>query len=258
MDVRPLGATKLTVSALGLGTVKLGRTQGVKYPAPFELPSDEQASHLIAHAADLGINLIDTAPAYGSSESRLGRLLRGQRDRWTIVTKAGESFEDGVSRFDFTPAAVRASVDRSLARLQTDRVEILLIHSDGTIELELEQSGLLHCMRDLKTQGKIRAFGVSTKTARGGLLAAATCDVVMVTLNPAYRADIPVIEAARARNVGVLIKKALGSGHLAATGPRLRGVIDIPGVSSVILGTTSPEHLRENCAEALSVLTRSQ
>ena len=65
--MRPLGNTGLTVSALGLGTVKIGRDKGVKYPNGFTIPDDKAVSDLLAQARDLGINLIDTAPAYGSS-----------------------------------------------------------------------------------------------------------------------------------------------------------------------------------------------
>ena len=101
---RPLGSTGLTVSPLGLGTVKLGRDQGVKYPTGFTIPGDEEARLLLAQARELGINLIDTAPAYGRSEERLGPLLRGQRDEWVIVSKVGEEFEEGLSHFDFSAA----------------------------------------------------------------------------------------------------------------------------------------------------------
>lgn len=68
---RPLGDTGLAVSPLGLGTVKFGRDQGVKYPSGFTIPDDREAADLLALARDLGINLIDTAPAYGRSEERL-------------------------------------------------------------------------------------------------------------------------------------------------------------------------------------------
>ena len=68
MELRPLGATGLQVSPLGLGTVKFGRNQGVKYPQAFNLPSDREALALLELAWDLGINLLDTAPAYGESE----------------------------------------------------------------------------------------------------------------------------------------------------------------------------------------------
>ena len=89
---RPFGDTGIEVSPIGLGTVKLGRDQGVKYPNGFTIPDDKAASDLIALARDLGINLIDTAPAYGVSEERLGPLLKGQRQNWVICSKVGEEF----------------------------------------------------------------------------------------------------------------------------------------------------------------------
>ena len=113
---RPLGSTGLYVSPLGLGTVKLGRDQGVKYPDRFRIPDDTQALALLNQARELGINLIDTAPAYGISEERLGPLLRGQRQDWVIVSKVGEEFSNGASHFDFTPAHTRFSLERSLRR----------------------------------------------------------------------------------------------------------------------------------------------
>ena len=72
---RILGSTGLEVSTLGLGTVKFGRNSGVKYPNQFDLPDDEQIRQLLAQASDHGMNLLDTAPAYGSSEERLGLSL---------------------------------------------------------------------------------------------------------------------------------------------------------------------------------------
>src|SRR3546814_6132063 len=88
MDLVALGSTGLKVSPLGLGTVKFGRNQGVKYPAAFEIPDEEALAGLLDLARSLGVNLLDTAPAYGGSEERLGRLLRGQRDRWVIDRKS--------------------------------------------------------------------------------------------------------------------------------------------------------------------------
>lgn len=264
MELRPLGSTGLAVSVLGLGTVKLGRDQGVKYPGGTRIPSDDEAKTLVSTAADLGITLIDTAPAYGTSESRLGTLLAGQRDRWAIVTKVGEEFENGQSRFDFSAAAVRASVERSLTRLRTDRVECVLIHSDGLVENAPELDGTIDELDRLKSRGLIRSFGASTKTVPGGLRALDRCDVVMVTLNPGAKDDLAVIAEAKKRNKGVLIKKALASGHAAVGGmsagataqgadpvaETIRFAIGTPGVSSVIVGTSSPAHLAENCRAA--------
>lgn len=265
MDLRPLGGTGISVSPLGLGTVKLGRTQGVKYPRPFQIPDDAGAARLLETAAAQGINLLDTAPAYGNSEERLGTLLSGQRDRWVLVTKVGEEFVHGASEFDFSAGAVRASVERSLLRLRTDRIDILLVHSDGVIESDLTAGGLLEELRGLKRRGLVRAIGASTKTPAGAMNAVSCCDVVMVTLNASQRDDEPAIQEAHRRNVGVLVKKALTSGqfeHAGAPGSissveaALGFVLETPGVSSAVIGTIDPAHLEADCGAARAVLRR--
>src|SRR5690606_3468879 len=253
---RPLGQTGMAVSVLGLGTVKLGRDQGVKYPASFTIPDDRAARNLLAQARDLGINLLDTAPAYGTSEARLGVLLADQRNDWLICTKVGEEFIDGASRFDFSPAHTRRSVERSLRRLATDHLDIVLVHSDGNDEHIIRDLGTLETLADLKREGKLRAFGMSTKTLAGGLLAAEVCDCVMVTWNLAHREEVPVIDRCQALGRGVLIKKALASGHLAGAGgdpvaESLAMIFAHPGVSSAIVGTIDAAHLAANAARVL-------
>ena len=251
--LRALGDTGLTVSALGLGTVKIGRDQGVKYPTAFTIPDDDAVRHLLARARDLGINLIDTAPAYGRSEERLGQLL-SHRDHWVIVTKVGEEFEHGESRFDFTPEHTRASVERSLRRLNTDYLDVVLVHSDGN-DLAVLRQGTLEALDDLKREGKIRATGVSTKTVEGGLETLRRADIAMVTYNLAHQDEKPVIDFAAERGKGILIKKAFASGHLPADHPdpvqaSLDRVLGTPGVGAVIAGTVNPHHLEENVAKA--------
>ena len=103
MELRQLGPRGPQVSPLALGGTKFGRREGVKYPTSFELPSDGELAGLLALAKDLGINLIDTAPAYGSSEARIGTLAAAD-DHWRIATKVGETLVDGQSQFDFSPA----------------------------------------------------------------------------------------------------------------------------------------------------------
>ena len=100
LQKRALGQSGIMVSCLGLGTVKFGRNQEVKYPRNFSLPSDNMILNLLDQAEDLGINFLDTAPAYGSSEQRIGRLLTLRQD-WIICTKVGEEFVTGKSFFDF-------------------------------------------------------------------------------------------------------------------------------------------------------------
>ncbi|MGD2054394.1 MAG: aldo/keto reductase, partial [Gammaproteobacteria bacterium] len=130
MKLRALGSTGIKVSPLGLGTVKIGRNEQVKYPQGFKIPDDEHVSGLLALARDLGINFIDTAPAYGTSEQRLGQLLP-ERDNWVIMTKVGEIFENGQSRFDFSAQHTRQSVENSLKKLRREMIDVVLVHSDG-------------------------------------------------------------------------------------------------------------------------------
>jgi len=248
MELRPLGGTGIRISPLGLGTVKLGRNRQVKYPRPFEIPDDAAVSRLLALARELGINLLDTAPAYGASEERLGRLLPGPRADWVIVSKAGEFFEAGRSRHDFSYAATVRTVEQSLRHLNTDYLDAVLIHSDGDDLRILEQEGALDALRELKERGLIRAHGMSTKTVAGGLRAVEETDMVMVTCNPAHREELPVLAAAAARSKGVLIKKALQSGHAGEGGvaEAMRFIFAQPGVSGIIVGTIDPGHLRAN------------
>jgi aryl-alcohol dehydrogenase-like predicted oxidoreductase len=257
MDRIALGDTGIQISRLGLGTVKFGRNEQVKYPTSFELPNDGEIRSLLDLASELGVNMLDTAPAYGSSMQRLGSLLNGRRERWVIVSKVGEFFEQGRSRFDFSYAATVQTVEESLRILRTDYLDMVLIHSDGDDVRIFEQEATMDALRDLKRRGLIRAHGMSSKTLAGGLRTVAEADVVMATLNPAYRDELPVIAAAHASNKGVLIKKGLQSGHIA--GPEgvteaMRLIFSQAGVGGLIVGTVNPQHLRDNVATLNAVL----
>lgn len=247
MQKRCLGKTGIEVSAVGLGTVKFGRTQGVKYPASFSLPSDNEINLLLETAAELGINLLDTAPAYGSSEERLGTLLYGRRHEWVIVSKAGEYFVDGQSHYDFSPHALQQSVEQSLRRLKTDYLDVLLVHSNGEDQRIIEEDHVFTTLAALKKSGKIRAYGMSTKTVSGGLLTVTEADVAMVTFNPQYTDEREVIMHAHAMNKGILVKKAFASGHqVQSAAETMKWIVNEPGVTSVIVGTINLAHLREN------------
>lgn len=266
MDLTHLGSTGLSVSRLGLGTVKFGRNTGVKYPSPFDLPSDDHCRALLDAARDLGINLIDTAPAYGASEERLGRLLQGDRDRWMIVTKCGEEFDGTSSRFDFSAKSLRAGVERSLRRLRTDRLELVLIHSDGQDEAGLVAGEAGQTLRDLKREGKIVSTGLSAKTLEGAQAAAESLDVVMVTYNLADSSMLPFIRhPPNLGHIGILVKKPLASGWLPADqladaaplDPIERAMAHIfreANISAAIVGTLSLEHLRRNVHAAIAAI----
>lgn len=252
-----LGNTGITVSRLGLGTVKFGRNQGVHYPQSFELPTDKTIEVLLQTAKELGINLLDTAPAYGTSEERLGKLLKNQRNQWVISTKVGEEFIEGQSRFDFSPEAIQKSIERSLTRLKTDYVDIVLVHSNGEDKKIIEEYSVFSILSEMKKAGLIRAFGMSTKTLAGGKLAVENSDVVMVTYNPVHIEEREVIEHALQNNKSVFIKKGLMSGHLNKipavnkeendpVADAMQFIFKQPGVTSLIVGTLNPDHLRHN------------
>lgn len=244
---RELGRTGIHVSLLGLGTVKLGRNQQVKYPRPFDLPDDAAARRLLDCAAELGVNLLDTAPAYGASEARLGALLEGRRQDWVLCTKVGEEFEAGRSWFDFSADHVYRSVTRSLERLRTDYLDVVLIHSDGNDLDILERYGALDALMSFKDSGTVRAVGMSHKTEAGGRRALERgCDVIMATLNAGDDRESDLIREAGERRCGVLVKKALASGY--ANADSLRFAAAHAGVSSVVVGTIDPSHLRSNAA----------
>ncbi len=256
-----LGETGIEVSRLGLGAVKFGRNTGVKYSSHFDLPSDEDILQLLDVAEELGINYLDTAPAYGTSEERIGKLLSGDSpDRFMIFTKVGEWYKDGVSSFDFTEAAVLRSVDESRKRLQRDVLDVVLIHSDGVDENEEKFEEAFAALHELKSRGIIRAAGMSPKTAEGARLAVERCDVVMLTLNERERAMIPLIREAAEGGVGVIIKKGFASGRFGGDShggvgaeetvdPVARAlgfIFDTPGVTTLVTGTLNVDHLRRS------------
>jgi aryl-alcohol dehydrogenase-like predicted oxidoreductase len=251
-----LGHTGLLVSRLGLGTVKLGRTKGLKYvtTTPATLPSDDEALALLAAAKDLGINLIDTAPAYGSSEDRLGALLPrvAPREHWVICTKAGETFDEasGRSTYDFTPESITRSVERSLRRLRIEHADVALLHFAASVtdELAIVRSGAaLGALLDLKQRGLIRAAGASCADPRAAELFAtgqARADVVMLTINPGEPELTPLARQASANGLGVLVKKPLGSGRWPVR-EALRAALADSAAHAAVLGTGNPAHLRE-------------
>lgn len=252
---RPLGKTGVALSIVGLGTVKFGRTTGLKYPVPATLPTDQEAAALLDAAEQMGINVLDTAPAYGVSEQRLGGLLRGRQHPWFVITKAGEYWNGSASEFDFSEKTIHESVERSLNLLALPQLGCVLLHSDGVVEKAIgELDGAIRALRRAKEAGKVRTIGASLKSLAGVENATAWADVLMLEVSddPSMR---DAANRAAQKGVGILAKKALASGHLHKLGAdpivtAMRRTLAFPGVCSAIVGTTNPKHLRENCEAA--------
>ncbi|MGB0360145.1 MAG: aldo/keto reductase, partial [Endozoicomonas sp.] len=211
---------------------------------------------------EFGLNLLDTAPAYGTSEERLGQLFardKTLRKNWVICSKVGEEFEDGESRFDFTEQHIRFSIERSLKRLNTDVIELVLVHSNGDDVNIIKQTGCLDVLSDLKKEGKILATGMSTKTVGGGILALKHSDMAMVTYNLNEQGEKPVLDYALENGKGILVKKAFASGHACLSGQdpileSLKLVFSHKAISSAIVGTINLVHLRQNVKACLAAL----
>jgi aryl-alcohol dehydrogenase-like predicted oxidoreductase len=247
MVQRQLGNTGLAVSPIGLGTTKVGRNSDVKYPSPFDLPSDKQVEDLLQAALDLGVNLIDTAPAYGESERRLGAFIARQRHRWVLCTKCGEQYENGRSTYDFSGRSLSRSVEASLLRLKTDYVDILLLHSDGRDLEILTRGDTVETLTRLKAGGKARAIGISAKTAEGITAAAPMLDVIMAPFSQREPSLSEALKKAHDAGLGVLAIKGLFSGHLEAS-LAIDFVLRQSYIDTLIVGTINPAHLREAVA----------
>lgn len=149
MKYRRLGSSNLRVSPLCLGTMMFGQ----------QTPFDE-AERIVASAREAGINFIDTADVYneGRSEEVVGKLLSGQRGDWIVATKLGNAVEKAPNRSHYSRQWIVQSVERSLARLATDYIDILYMHRDFHEE-NLEEA--VRALGDLIRAGKLRSFGVS-------------------------------------------------------------------------------------------------
>lgn len=164
---RTLGKSGIQVSALGLGTARIG---GLGWPQDdltvhYRQDQVDAAIRAIHRALDLGISFFDTADVYGGghSERILGQALAGRRDRVVIATKFGESFDEQTGQRtteEPSPAYIRRACQASLRRLNTDYVDLYLFHLR---DYDLERAGeVRHTLEELVDEGKIRYYGWST------------------------------------------------------------------------------------------------
>jgi methylglyoxal reductase len=169
MNHKPLGDSGIQASVIGLGAWVLGG--GTVWGRD---PDDRESVRTIQAALDLGINLVDTAPAYGfgRSERVVGEALKGRRDRAVIATKCGLWWEDGRGSFfanfdgrpihrSLRPDTIQIEVEQSLQRLNTDRIDLYQTHWPSAPPDFTPIADTMAVLLKLKEQGKIRAIGVS-------------------------------------------------------------------------------------------------
>jgi aryl-alcohol dehydrogenase-like predicted oxidoreductase len=154
MEKRTLGASRLEVSAVGLGCMGMSQS----YPP---LPDREEMIGLIRAAVEQGVTFFDTAQVYGpfTNEELVGEALEPVRDHVVVATKFGFDLENGGSSgIDSRPETIRRSVDASLRRLRTDTIDLLYQHRvDPSVPIE----DVAGTVKELIAAGKVRHFGLS-------------------------------------------------------------------------------------------------
>lgn len=218
---RPLGRTGLTVSEIGFGCASWWGKPAF----------DERTALGLVHTAlDLGVTLFDTGASYsaGEAEPRLGRALKGRdASALVIATKAG-TFHAGGGRIgrDFSPAAVRASAERSLKALGLENLPLLQLHGPAISELN---DGLLATLEGMKREGLVRALGLNSfdPMVIEHAIAEPVFDVVMVDYNVLRPERAPLIARAGAAGKGVLAGMPLAMGHTGLKIARLKGPQDL-------------------------------
>ncbi len=200
---RPFGNTGAEVPALGYGSVPIGR--------PGYAEAD--AHRLLDGLLGRGIDLLDTAAAYGRAEEAIGRWLPARRDRVFLVTKAGQG--EGW-RPQWSAPEILASVERSLRRLRTDRVDLLLLHS---CDLEtLRRGEVLEALLAAKRAGKARFVGYSgDNAALRHAVERDDLDAVETSFSLLDQANTDTIRRAAERGLGVLLKRSIANAVVGRT-----------------------------------------
>jgi aryl-alcohol dehydrogenase-like predicted oxidoreductase len=210
MKLRPFGDTGMNVSEIGLGAWQLANPD-------WGIDDRNEALRIIQKSIEAGCNFFDTAPGYGGgrSEELLGEGLKSVRKDVIICTKFSHYAEDGTR--DFDAENIRPVLEGSFRALQTDYVDILLLHNpprelmDGRVAPELYEE-----MERLKTEGKIREYGVSLDWREEVEMVVDTTksNALEVFFNALYQEPLPAFQKAYEHGVGIIVKVPLDSGWL--------------------------------------------
>lgn len=155
MQYRTLGRTGIKVSPYALGTLMFATAMGND-------PAD--SARIIHKAIDAGINVVDTADAYGDSEEVVGKALQGRRDDVVLATKFGRPTGQDPNHRGASRRWIVTAVENSLRRLQTDHIDLYQLHRPDP-DTDIEET--LSALTDLVRSGKVRAIGASQTPATG-------------------------------------------------------------------------------------------
>lgn len=218
MDYQSLGRSGLNVSHLSLGTVSLGVNYGIDVPGDFGRPENSNVVSLMKYAADAGINLFDTAPAYGQSENHLGSAL-GSRSDCYIATKVSipKDHDGSMVHGQMLREATEASLKKSLKALRRSRLDLVQIHN-ATVEL-IEQGEMIEVLKEAQRAGKVHLLGASvySEAEAMAVIESGSFDTLQVAYSILdQRMAGRVFPAAKKAGVGIIVRSALLKGALTA------------------------------------------
>jgi aryl-alcohol dehydrogenase-like predicted oxidoreductase len=267
MEKRTFGKTGLEVTPLGFGGAEIG----------FEGASPETVVQLLNGALDAGLNVIDTAECYVNSEEMIGKAVSHRRNEYHLFTKCGHA--EGLSKPDWSPPALLRSIDRSLERLRTDRVDLIQLHSCS--EELLRRGEVIEALQKARAAGKTRFIGYSGDgSAARYAIESNSFDTLQTSVSIADQEAIELtLPLAVKHNLGVIAKRPIANaawktgskpansyhepywerlsildypflkGELnSAVATALRFTLSIPGIHTAIVGTTNPSRWKQNAA----------
>ena len=236
--------------------------------------SIENIGNVLNSALDAGINVIDTAECYEGGEKSIGNAISKRRDEFLLFTKCGHP--RGIGSADWSASSILQSIERSLRRLQTDRIDLIQLH--GCSEAVLKKGEAISALEKARERGWVRYLGYSGDGHPARF--AVECDAfdaLQTSINIADQEAVSQIAPlTRARNVGLIAKRPLANfawktGHKpinsyhhqyyerlrklnfdflrndeGSIAIALRFVLSVPGVHTAIVGTTKPERCQEN------------
>jgi hypothetical protein len=262
MERRQFGRSGIEVSVLGFGGAEIG----------YEAAPQDHVDRLLNSALDAGLNVIDTAECYADSEEKIGKAVSKRRDAFHLFTKCGHS--SGFSEPDWDIPMLCKQIDRSLKRLQTDRVDLIQLHGCA-IEL-LKQGDVIDVLRRAKEAGKTRMIGYSgDQDAARYAVECGAFDSLQTSCSVADQESIDLtISKAAAAGMGVIAKRPIANAAWAkgsspgsyghpywrrlqelrypflegqhAASVALRFTLAQPGVCTAIVGTKNPDRWLQN------------